>query len=146
MFFKSDAKVVPADTMLVDYYCKAEGGGHYELVLYAAEDAAKAKLCVYSKEDETAAEECTEYIVPYKAAERCFELIKDNDLDSWNSMTDYTAIDGALTVCRYYDSGEYIRVSTEQMPHNGREILDSIGAVMAEYAAEDYRTDGKAAQ
>ena len=135
-------KDVPAGTMLVDYYCavkaSAGGDGYSEMVLYATDDSAAVKLCVYSKEDADSDEICTEYIVPYEAAERCYSLIEKHGTDRWNGMKNAICADGALTVVKYYDNGSYIRVSTEEMPSDGQEFLDSIAKVMAEYAAEEY--------
>ena len=133
---------VPAGTMLVDYYravkASAGGDGYTEMVLYKADDSAAVKLCVYSKEEADSDEICTEYIVPYEAAERCFEIIEKHRLGSWNGMKDAVCDDGAVTVCKYYDNGGYIRVSTEEMPQGGEKILEKLAAVMAEYATEEY--------
>ena len=43
-----------------------------------------------------------------------------------------------LTVCKYCSDGEYVRVSNEQMPENGAEILDSIANIMLSYAKEEF--------
>lgn len=133
-------KNVPAGTMLVDYYHSvkdaAGNGGYREMVLYATEDTNVLKLAIYEKADAQADEICTEYSVPYKAAEECYDIIEKHRLHSWNEMEDAVSLDGVLTVCRYYDSGSYIRVSTEQMPENGQQIMDSIGNAMQKYATD----------
>jgi len=125
----------------VDCYhsVKAAAGsdGYSETVLYATDDSNLLKLAVYEKTDAQSDESCTEYLVPYEAAEKCYDIIENHRLHSWNDMEDSVSLDGVLTVCRYYDSGSYVRVSTEKMPENGQQILDSIGNAMRQYATED---------
>ena len=53
-------------------------------------------------------------------------------------MKNTVSADGILTVCKYYSNGEYVRVSTEEMPQNGTEILDSIADVMSSYAKDKF--------
>lgn len=126
-----------SETMLIDYYCTdkaaADGEGYLEMVLYTTDNKDVLKLSVYSRENAEADETCTDYTVPYEAAERCYGVIKEYKLHLWNDIKEPVSTDGSLTVCKYYDGGEYIRVSTDKMPCNGQEILDMIGGVMAEY-------------
>lgn len=137
---ENNAGKLPAGAMLIDYY-RAEkapdGSGYFELVLYTTENSDTLKLSVYSKNDEEADEIQTDYLVPYKAAENCYKLIEKHQLDSWNTMKNPVSADGMLAVCKYYSNGEYVRVSTEEMPENGAEILDRIAGVMSSYAKDD---------
>ena len=141
---ENNIKALPAGTMLIDYYRteKAnESGGYFELVLYTTEDSEMLKLSVYSKDSEETDENQTDYLVPYEAAENCYKIIEKHQLDRWNGMKNAVSADGVLTVCRYCSDGEYIRVSTEEMPENGAEILDSIAKVMSSYAKDDCRIE-----
>ena len=130
-------------TMLIDYYYadkSAEGGdGYTEMVLYVTDNKDLLKLSIYSKENADADETCTDYTVPYEAAERCYGVIKEYKLHLWNDIKEPVSTVGSLTVCKYYDGGEYIRVSTDKMPCNGQEILDMIGDVLVEYINEHNR-------
>lgn len=131
---------IPAGTMLVDYYQSTsaiENDGYCELVLYTTESAGTVKLCIFTRDIADADEICTTYLVPYKAAQDCFDIINKHRLENWESMEDTTGLDGALTVCKFYSGGSYIRVSTEKMPPDGDKILDSISNVMQTYATAD---------
>ena len=131
---------IPAGTMLVDYYQSTsaiENDGYCELVIYTTESAGTVKLCIFTRDSADADEICTTYLVPYKAAQDCFDIINKHRLDSWDSMEDTTSLDGALTVCKFYSGGSYIRVSSEKMPSDGEKILGSISNVMQTYATAD---------
>ncbi len=131
---------IPAGTMLVDYYHSTsaiENDGHCELVLYTTDSTDTVKLCIFTRDSADADEICTTYLVPYKAAQDCFDIINKHRLENWESMEDTTSLDGALTVCKFYSGGSYIRVSTEKMPPDGDKILDSISNVMQTYATAD---------
>lgn len=130
-----------SETMLIDYYrtdkAAADGEGYLEMVLYTTDNKDVLKLSIYSRENAEADENRTDYTVPYEVAERCYGVIKEHKLRLWNDIEEPMSIDGSLTVCKYYDGYEYIRVSTDKMPYNGQEILDMIGDVMAEYINEN---------
>ena len=130
--------------MLVDYYtavvATVGGDRSLERVLYAYSDE-QAKLVVYTKED--GEDEVSEsYLVPFEAVRRCYEIIRKNKLEEWNGRYDGPAMTGAVTVVKYEETdGSYIRVSTDAMPSDGEEVMDSIGSVMAGYAVEEYRIE-----
>ncbi|MBQ3009231.1 MAG: hypothetical protein IJD80_06570 [Oscillospiraceae bacterium] len=130
------AEDMPAGTMLVDCYrgVRAESATTYtEMVLYTTEDRKVLKLCVYVKTDEDDEEICTEYLAPYRAVQKCYSVIEQYGVQRWNDMEDYISADGVLDVCRYYDNGSYIRVSSEQMATDGEKFFDSLSAAMTEY-------------
>ena len=135
---------LPPDTMLIDCYSATAatvgGDGYRELVLYTT-DGADLKLTVYEKESEDREEREISYLVPREAADLCYSLIRAHDLRSWNELEDAEGITGAVSVCKFWDDGEYVRVSTEQMPGDGKEILREISDVLESYAREEYRMD-----
>lgn len=138
---ENNIKALPAGAMLIDYYRteKAnEAGGYFELVLYTTENSDMLKLSVYSKYDDDTDENHTDYRVPYEAAENCYKLIEKHHLNRWNKMENTVSEDGVFIVCKYCSNGEYVRVSTEEMPKNGTEILDSIAEVMSSYAKDEF--------
>ena len=133
---------ITSGTMLIDYYyadkSAAGGDGYTEMVLYATDNKDQLRLSVYSKENESEYESCTEYLVPYEVAENCYKAIKKHRLDCWNGMKNSVSLDGTLVVCKYYSNGEYIRVSTEEMPENGETVLKNISDIMSEFINTDY--------
>ena len=131
------------DVMLVDYYdaTVATVGGDrvYEAVLYEYSDT-EAKLVIYQNYQGGEEMYSDTYIVPYEAVERCYKLIEENKLSEWNGTYPEIPLMGAETVCKFRGAdGEYVRVSTDAMPDDGRSILDGIGAVMGGYAKDEYR-------
>lgn len=138
---ENNIKALPAGTMLIDCYRAekaADDSGYFELVLYTTENSDMIRLSVYSKDNKDTDENHTDYLVPYEAAESCYKIIEKHHLNRWNDMKNTVSTDGILTVCKYYSNGEYVRVSTEEMPQNGTEILDSIADVMSSYAKDKF--------
>ncbi|MBQ6930059.1 MAG: hypothetical protein IJN27_07145 [Oscillospiraceae bacterium] len=138
---ENNIKALPAGTMLIDCYRTekaADDSGYFELVLYTTENSDMIRLSVYSKDNKDTDENHTDYLVPYEAAESCYKIIEKHHLNRWNDMKNTVSADGILKVCKYYSNGEYVRVSTEEMPQNGTEILDSIADVMSSYAKDKF--------
>lgn len=138
---ENNIKALPAGTMLIDCYRTekaVDDSGYFELVLYTTENSDMIRLSVYSKDNKDTDENHTDYLVPYEAAESCYKIIEKHHLNQWNDMKNTVSADGILTVCKYYSNGEYVRVSTEEMPQNGTEILDSIADVMSSYAKDKF--------
>jgi len=138
---ENNIKALPTGTMLIDCYRTektADDSGYFELVLYTTENSNMLRLSVYSKDNKDTDENHTDYLVPYEAAESCYKIIEKHHLNRWNDMKNTVSADGILTVCKYYSNGEYVRVSTEEMPQNGTEILDSIADVMSSYAKDKF--------
>lgn len=129
------------DVMLIDYYsatvATVGGDRSYEAVLYEYSDT-EAKLVIYQTYPGDEEEHSDTYIVPCEAVERCYKLIEENKLAEWNEIYPDAPLTGAVTVCKFRGAdGEYVRVSTDAMPDNGRGILDSIGAVMGSYVKDE---------
>ena len=128
---------LPENLMLVDYYCSSKstvgGGGHYELVLSSREKTETLRLDRYIKEDEDTPETKTSFFVPPVALDECMEIIQRHNLASWNDMENPQSTDGAKIVCKFWDGKKHIRVSNENMPENGEEIMQSIRNVMEKY-------------
>lgn len=126
--------------LLVNYYCAtaaaADGGDSLEYALYEAQQPDRVWLHVYVGQGEE--ETCTRYLVPRSALEEALAVIRGGDFASWNE-SDGIALDGARTVCRFRtENGDYIRVSTDHMPENGKEQLDAVGNTLAAYICEQY--------
>ena len=129
------------DAMLIDYYsatvATVGSDRSYEAVLYEYSDT-EAKLVIYQNYPGGEEMYSDTYIVPYEAVERCYKLIEESKLAEWNAIYPDIPLTGAVTVCKFRGAdGEYVRVSTDAMPDNGRGILDSIGAVMGSYVKDE---------
>ena len=128
--------------MLLDYFhetvATVGGDGYTEIVLYTCAEPSMVNLTVFTKE-EGEEERKTEYLVPDEVLERCMTFIEENDLRAWNELEDAYSITGARIVCKFRDGEDYIRVSTEEMPENGKEILGQIQGILQGYIREEYK-------
>ena len=52
-------------------------------------------------------------------------------------MENGISIDGARKVCEYWDGEGYIRVSTDHMPEDGEETLDTLYELVISYVYDD---------
>ena len=116
----------PAGELLVDFYYEANGGSGYdELILYGY-SSQEATLCVYEgtvNGDETR----TDYLIPVSLVDQCFSLIRECKLESWESLTAPTALEGTSIICKYRKNADnYVRASTEMMPEDGEQTLMKI--------------------
>ena len=128
-------------TVLVDYYEATQatvGGSQYvEYVLRKTEAEDAVALEVYrgmGDEEET----CMRYVVPAEAVEQSFEIIEKKKLHNWNARYDGGGLEGGIVVCRFFDGKGQIRISTDCMPEDGMEILESIGHIIASYQQDEY--------
>lgn len=123
--------------MLLDYYERTVGTPmempFYELVIYE------------HNQDHLLLEEYTEggmdreYVRGYEISTEAYpavlSIIEQYDMPTWNEQ-DFPGITGALYVCRFFRNEQYTRVSSEQMPENGRTAFSEVKQAMAAYKAE----------
>jgi len=124
-----------ADVMVLDYFEGTQGTedrSYEELVLYTTDDPTVLLLRHYAVDAE-GKETVTEYHVSYHAAEICYTIMENYDMRYWETMDDTVSLDGVLRSCKFYEDGDYFRVSTEQMPENGETGLDEIRLTLQDY-------------
>lgn len=130
------------DIMLIDYYratVATVGGDDYREIAVFEYGNGKVKLKVFQKvhgSDET----CTTYIVPDSVVKECRKVIKKHNFSNWKNLKDGIGLCGAVTVVKYREkNGDYIRVSTENMPPDGDTQLSEVGTVLRRYVKEEYK-------
>ena len=128
--------------MLIDSYRSVGGteeeSGWHELVLSTGEDGSTLILDEYRSEGDGAGESRATYAVPEDVALRCYEFIEKAGFRSWNRRNDLISIDGLMLVCRFYNNGSYIRVSSDEMPEDWQKDLEGIRDILEAYACEAY--------
>ncbi len=128
--------------MLADYYERMAGTAdeqpYYELVLYTADD--DHLLLEQYENGGTDRETVKQYTVSKDIYPKVMEAVKTYDMASWNENGTESA-DGVYRVVKYYDSGTYIRVSTDRMPENGRSAFDAVKQVLADAAGTAERAE-----
>lgn len=127
--------------MLVDYYratvATVGGDGYSETVLYRNSDGS-CEVHYYSKYEGDAEEAHTAYAVDPGVLEEVFKIIRENKIASWNDKKYAAGLDGARYVLKFRDSkGEYIRVSSDNMPEDGVSVMNAVNACMSSYVNED---------
>jgi len=119
--------------MLADYYERAAGTAdeqpYYELVLYT-QDADYLLLEQYQNGG-TDRETVKQYTVSKDVYAKVMDVVKTNDLASWNETGSESA-EGVYRVVKYYDNGTYIRVSTDRMPEDGQSAFNAVKQVLAD--------------
>ena len=129
-------------TLLVDYYkatVATVGGDGYREITLTYYDPVQVQLDVYENYGEDAVEEVTSYLVPYEAAERCINVIYEENLDSWAGRDDLSGITGARYVLNIRrEDGEYVRVTSDEMPPDGQRAFDKVYSILCEYLMEEY--------
>ncbi len=135
------------EVMLVDYYtatvATVGGDGYDEYVLSSIGDSKEAaRLDYYARWEGDEEETHVSYTVPYEAVEKAYEAIDRERLRNWNDEDMIGGITGGVVVVKFLDGEEYVRLSTDDMPEDGKERLHSVGSVLVSYAREEYR-DGE---
>lgn len=123
--------------MMIDFYSASvatvEDKSHYELVLSTSENQNIAYLDEYIKNSDDEEEIKKRFSVPDVAIERCMEYIRKNRMAEWINLENPTATEGQKVVCKFWDGQKYIRVSNDEMPENGIEILFGVRNIMQKY-------------
>ena len=119
------------ENMVFDYYeatvATVDGDESTEYVLYKYDDAIMV-LASYRKQGDS--EETMDYCpVPTSVLDNCMELVRKYNMQDWEEGT---GPDGKKYVVKFSDNGKMIRVSSDEMPDNGREAFDAIRSLLAE--------------
>ena len=112
-----------------------------ELICGAREDMVKAVTDAgynYIMMDE----ELTRYLVPIEAVQKVFCVIEQQGMPGWNGRSGNTSLDGKKFVCQFPDGNDsYTRVSSDDMPHSGKDSFLMVKYAIDEYATDEYRAD-----
>ena len=129
-----DISGIEAGTLLIDYYetataIVAEPGSSaandsFEITLSAHSDA-EIKLDIYTRAHEEAEEDHRSYYVPLTSLSEVYKIIDQYDMKNWHKAKD-TGGTGMYYVCKYFQKGELIRVSSDQMPAYGTEAFTEL--------------------
>ena len=129
--------VEPEETLLVEYrygVVGTDGGDNSRALTLTrlADGTLRLDVC---GSDADGAETFASYSVPEEAAEKCYEIINEHDFRHWDELEDPECIDGVAVSCRFLDeNGEYVRVSTDEMPGGGEAMLSEIEIALRSYA------------
>ena len=80
------------------------------------------------------------YHIPVFPYESVVNYAQTTDLASWNELEDYECLDGKKISVSILCDGEYINISTDQMPEGGEHILAYLKSHFSDYMTEDYLT------
>ena len=118
--------------MVFDYYeatvGTVGGDGHDEFVLYRRPNG--VMLMAKFSQWGDAAESCRACIMTDSALYDCLELVDKNNMRKWNEQ-DGLAITGAAYVVKFREADRTVRVSSENMPEDGRKAFGEIEQVLS---------------
>ena len=87
----------------------------------------------------TPGEKCTQYLVPPEAYENALQVIRKTGMKEWNENPNLYGITGYYFVCKFLDGEEFIRVTSEHMPEDGKEAYSRAAGALWQYASEACR-------
>ena len=73
------------------------------------------------------------YVISGEMKQEIKNLIRQYDLEGWNSMENAECIDGKAEYFRYLEDNTYITVSVNKMPEDGQKILGTIANTLRKY-------------
>ncbi len=132
------------ENLLFDYYeatvATVGGDEREEYCLYKYTDT-QLVLALYRKEEDSD-ETMVCCTVPASVLDDCMDLVKKYKMRKWK---DGSGLRGKMYVVKFMDDGELKRVSSDDMPDNGRDAFDLIGGVLGSafgryYSALDTET------
>ena len=127
--------------MLIDF-CKktvgtSGGDGYSETVLYQNEDGS-CEVHFYSRYEGDVEETHSVYTVDKAVIDDAYEIIDRNNIASWNETRYGPGMDGAVYVLKFRnEDGVYVRVSSENMPEDGLDIMCSVNNCLNRYVKEE---------
>ncbi len=108
-----------------------------EIVLYEY-DASRLLLEAYHNGG-TPNEQRIQYLIPKEAYENVMQVIRKSGMKKWNQTDNLPGMTGFYFVCQFRDGDEFIRVTSEHMPDDGKEIYRNVSSALGQYAADSYR-------
>ena len=126
--------------MLIDF-CKKKvatvgGNGYSETVLYQNADGS-CEVHYYSRYDGDTEETHSAYPVDRSVIEEAYGIINKNGIAGWNDKRYGPGPDGTVYILKFRaDNGEYIRVTSDNMPENGIEIVCSVNECLSSHVKE----------
>ncbi|MCR4611605.1 MAG: hypothetical protein K5644_06875 [Lachnospiraceae bacterium] len=135
--------------MLVDYCHKTVGtnggDGYNETVLYYTKDG-KCEVHYFSQYEYEGEMSHSIYEVDNKVIEDVYKILRELDMASWNEKYKNSkyVITGAAYVVKFrLNDGEYVRVTSDNMPEDGIRKAYNIAACLDEYANDGKETEAK---
>ena len=123
--------------MVFDYYeatvATVGGDGYDEYCLYKYTDNELVLACYSKTEDQ---EEKMDFcVVPSSVLDDCMDLVKQNKMLEWK---DGRGLNGKRYVVKFMSGGELKRVSSDDMPENGREAFYAIDSILSTAWSQNY--------
>ena len=117
------------DNIVFDYYeaivATVNGDHSLEYVLYKY-NGSQLVLAQYTKEYDSE-ERMTFRIVPSSVLDDCMKEVRKHKMDKWEKGR---GLNGKVYAVRFLKNGEIKRVSSDNMPENGRAAFDSLEKIL----------------
>lgn len=111
----------------------ADGKYTYKVILESTEEDYEHLMTVYHEDGNKKI-----YTVPVSIYESLCNYTEAVSLQSWNDLEEYECLDGKVEAFTILANGEYVTISTDQMPEDGERILNYLHSHLADYMTEEY--------
>ena len=123
------------ELLLFEYYTRITGTPiprpYYQIQVYQMADGLlKIKETVEGGSNDQVIKT---YVISGEMKQEIKNLIRQYDLEGWNSMENAECIDGKAEYFRYLEDNTYITVSVNKMPEDGQKILGTIANTLRKY-------------
>lgn len=133
----SPNECIKNENLVFDYYeatvATVGGDGYDEYCLYKYTDNKLILACYSKTEDED--EKMNFCIVDSSVLKDCMDLVKRNKMLKWK---DGRGLNGKRYVVKFMNNGELTRVTSDDMPENGREAFYDIENVLSKAWSQNY--------
>ena len=72
-------------------------------------------------------------ILSISVLDECLNWMKQCEMDSWNTIEDAFPLEDTLIICSYDYNGDYYQISSQQMPKNGKSMMEEIEKIINKY-------------
>ncbi|MBQ4343047.1 MAG: hypothetical protein IJC38_04075 [Erysipelotrichaceae bacterium] len=128
--------------LLANYFEKSMGTDEtnsYEIVLMTSSENDKIvveKYCTSNK-----SQTCSKYLVDSSILDQCYSICQSYKTSQWSDCTDLTSMDGKMMVFKYYDKGQLIRITSDEMPEKGNDFFSDIRFVLNEALSDSDKSN-----
>ena len=138
--YQPTAAEIEEHVILIDYFERVVGTPeeqpYFEMVLSAYSET-ELLLDIYTEGD-TPQEEKKSYIVPLSAYTDAAAVFTKHGMKTWNDRDDCYGITGKYYVCNIKVGDQYIRVTSEHMPEDGKDAFYAVQSALQAYAKPAY--------
>ncbi|MDO5126095.1 MAG: hypothetical protein Q4D35_06970 [Ruminococcus sp.] len=114
--------------------------GHYEITL-SKHNSTQVRLDIYTRDNSASEENQITYYVPIKVLKDVYRIIDKNNMRKWNSDKNGSSLSGKFFVCKFYYKDGLVRVTSDNMPEDGKDVFNEIHDTLSSYIPPEHNSD-----